>query len=104
MRNHDAVLQDSPAAHRIRSKQVVQFGGISLYDYSNEPFADMTGQINQSDLQSKLVLLMLSFPRLKIIWSSSPYFTAEVFEALKKNQEEPDPFTAVKVGLDPSET
>ena len=64
----------------------------------------MTGQINQTDLQSKLVLLTLSFPRLKIIWSSSPYFTAEVFEELKKNHEEPDPFTAVKVGLDPSET
>jgi len=64
----------------------------------------MTGSINQSDLQSKLVLLALSFPRLKIIWSSSPYFTAEVFEELKKNHEEPDPFAAVKVGLDPSET
>lgn len=64
----------------------------------------MTGTINQTDLQSKLVLLTLSFPRLKIIWSSSPYFTAEVFEELKKNHEEPDPFTAVKIGLDPSET
>src|SRR5271169_236086 len=64
----------------------------------------MTGTINQSDLQSKLVLLTLSFPRLKIIWSSSPYFTAAVFEELKKNHEEPDPFTAVKIGLDPSET
>ena len=64
----------------------------------------MTGSINQSDLQSKLVLLALSFPRLKIIWSSTPYFTAEVFEELKKNHEEPDPFAAVKVGLDPSET
>ena len=29
---------------------------------------------------------------------------AEVFEELKKNHEEPDPFTAVKIGLDPSET
>jgi DNA excision repair protein ERCC-4 len=64
----------------------------------------MTGQISQSDLQSKLVLLTLAFPRLKIIWSSSPFFTAEVFEELKKNHEEPDPFSAVKVGLDPSET
>jgi len=69
-----------------------------------QPFADMSGQINQTDLQSKLVLLTLSFPRLKIVWSSSPYFTAEVFEELKKNQEEPDPFSAVKIGLDPSET
>jgi len=64
----------------------------------------MTGTINQTNLQSKVVLLILAFPRLKIVWSSSPYFTAEVFEELKKNHEEPDPFTAVKLGLDPSET
>jgi DNA excision repair protein ERCC-4 len=68
-----------------------------------QPFADLTGTINQTDLQSKLVLLTLSFPRLKIIWSSSPYHTAEVFEELKKNHEEPDPLAAVRVGLDPSE-
>lgn len=64
----------------------------------------MTGSINPTDLQSKLVLLTLAFPRLKIIWSSSPYFTAEVFEELKKNHEEPDPLAAIKIGLDPSET
>src|SRR5438046_1424777 len=60
----------------------------------------MSGSItSHSDLQSKLVLLTLAFPRLKIIWSSSPYQTAEIFEELKKNQEEPDPIKAVSVGL-----
>ena len=62
---------------------------------------------NASDLQSKLTLLTLAFPRLKIIWSSSPYQTAEIFEELKKQQEEPDPVKAVQVGLvageDPSD-
>ncbi|KAL9101201.1 MAG: hypothetical protein Q9163_003519 [Psora crenata] len=54
---------------------------------------------NPSDLQSKLTLLTLAFPRLKIIWSSSPYQTAEIFEELKKQQEEPDPIKAVQIGL-----
>ena len=54
---------------------------------------------NPSDLQSKITLLTLAFPRLKIIWSSSPYQTAEIFEELKKQQEEPDPIKAVQVGL-----
>ena len=49
---------------------------------------------NPSDLQAKLTLLTLAFPRLKIIWSSSPY-------------QEPDPIKAVQVGLmageDPSD-
>ena len=55
---------------------------------------------NPADVQSKLVLLTLAFPRLKVIWSSSPYQTAEIFEELKKNQDEPDPVKAVRVGLD----
>jgi DNA excision repair protein ERCC-4 len=55
------------------------------------------------DLQSKLVLLTLAFPRLKVIWSSSPYQTAEIFEELKKQQEEPDPLKAVQIGLDDGE-
>ena len=54
---------------------------------------------NPQDLQSKLALLTLAFPRLKIIWSSSPYQTAEIFDELKKQQEEPDPIQAVKIGL-----
>jgi len=69
--------------------------------FNLEPFMDLTANAgaNQTDLQSKLVLLTLSFPNLKIIWSSSPYQTAEIFEELKKNQEEPDPIKAVKMGL-----
>lgn len=47
-----------------------------------------------------LVLLILAFPRLRIIWSSSPYQTAEIFAELKKNAAEPDPLRAVQIGLD----
>ncbi|PYH71091.1 ssDNA endodeoxyribonuclease RAD1 [Aspergillus vadensis CBS 113365] len=50
--------------------------------------------------QHLLVLLTLTFPRLKIIWSSSPYQTAEIFAELKKNNPEPDPIRAVQTGLD----
>ncbi|KAL4956263.1 hypothetical protein BDW69DRAFT_91752 [Aspergillus filifer] len=50
--------------------------------------------------QHLLVLLALAFPRLKIIWSSSPYQTAEIFAELKKNAPEPDPVRAVQIGLD----
>lgn len=75
--------------------------------FTLDPFADhtttMTTAANPSDLQSRLVLLTLAFPRLKVIWSSSPYQTAEIFEELKKNQEEPDPIKAVQIGLNAGE-
>jgi DNA excision repair protein ERCC-4 len=71
--------------------------------FTLDPFADHTTSItpaaNPADLQSKLVLLTIAFPRLKIIWSSSPYQTAEIFEELKKQQDEPDPIKAVQIGL-----
>nr|POE79344.1 dna repair protein rad16 [Quercus suber] len=76
--------------------------------FTLEPFADLSSSIGvstiaSSDLQSKLVLLTLAFPQLRIIWSSSPYQTAEIFEELKKQQEEPDPIRAVQIGLEEGE-
>ncbi|KAF7318149.1 ERCC4 domain-containing protein [Mycena chlorophos] len=51
-------------------------------------------------LQSKLVLLLLSFPRLRIIWASSPHASAEIFADLKQNAYEPDPRVAIAVGAE----
>ena len=57
---------------------------------------------NPKSVQHMLVLLTLAFPRLKIVWSSSPHQTSEIFTELKKNSSEPDPIRAVQIGLDPS--
>ncbi|KAG1811990.1 hypothetical protein EV424DRAFT_1419210 [Suillus variegatus] len=51
-------------------------------------------------IQSKLVLLMLHFPRVRIIWSSSPYGTADIFNDLKANAFEPDPNRAIAIGAE----
>jgi DNA excision repair protein ERCC-4 len=76
--------------------------------FTLEPFSDMQAPANSAisgapDLQSKIVLLTLAFPRLRIIWSSSPYQTAEIFEELKKNAEEPDPRKAASLGAEGGE-
>ncbi|KAI9753383.1 MAG: hypothetical protein M1815_006237 [Lichina confinis] len=71
--------------------------------FTLEPFADLSHSTSASsapsDVQSKLVLLTLAFPALKIIWSSSPYQTATIFMELKKSAPEPDPIRAVQIGL-----
>ncbi|KAI6043131.1 hypothetical protein EDC04DRAFT_2962374 [Pisolithus marmoratus] len=51
-------------------------------------------------LQSKIVLLTLHFPRVRIIWSSSPYATADIFNDLKANSPEPDPSRAIAIGAE----
>ncbi|KAF9804280.1 hypothetical protein IEO21_09434 [Rhodonia placenta] len=53
-----------------------------------------------ASIQAKLVLLTLTFPRVRIIWSSSPYATAEVFRDLKAHAAEPDPARALAVGAE----
>ncbi|GAA6044561.1 hypothetical protein JCM8097_006747, partial [Rhodosporidiobolus ruineniae] len=55
------------------------------------------------DLRSKLVLLTISFPKLRIMWSSSPYQTVEIFRDLKQNRDEPDSDKAVLVGVEEGE-
>lgn len=64
---------------------------------SGPPDADM---IESTSIQSKLVLLTLTFPRVRIIWSSSPYVTAEIFADLKNNIAQPDPKKAALVGAE----
>ena len=79
----------------------------TLDTFGTDHTTALSAASNPQDLQSKIALLTLAFPRLKIIWSSSPYQTAEIFEELKKQQEEPDPIKAVQIGLiggeDPSD-
>ncbi|KAI9809328.1 MAG: hypothetical protein M1825_002620 [Sarcosagium campestre] len=71
--------------------------------FTLDPFADFSKGTSAtsapSDLQSKLVLLSIAFPQLRIVWSSSPYQSALIFAELKKSAEEPDPIAASRVGL-----
>ncbi|RLV91508.1 DNA repair protein RAD1 [Spathaspora sp. JA1] len=56
----------------------------------------------QQNIQSKLVSLVMAFPKLKIIWSSSPYETAQIFLELKSNQAEPEVSAAMDKGVNRS--
>lgn len=59
---------------------------------------------NNSNIMQKLQLLTIHFPRLKIVWSPSPYATAQLFEEIKRNKDQPNPETVTKAGLeDPSQ-
>ncbi|KAG8694657.1 hypothetical protein FRC09_009707 [Ceratobasidium sp. 395] len=52
------------------------------------------------DIQNKLVLLTLAFPQLRVIWSSSPYATADIFADFKSGNREPDPAFAISIGAE----
>ncbi|KAJ3123807.1 hypothetical protein HK100_011478 [Physocladia obscura] len=58
------------------------------------------GPAGGDDLNSKLALLVITFPKLRIVWSSSPGATAEIFEDLKKDQKEPSLEEAMAIGVE----
>uniref|UniRef100_G1RGV8 DNA repair endonuclease XPF n=1 Tax=Nomascus leucogenys TaxID=61853 RepID=G1RGV8_NOMLE len=57
-------------------------------------------EISSNDISSKLTLLTLHFPRLRILWCPSPHATAELFEELKQNKPQPDAATALAITAD----
>ncbi|KAM8934621.1 DNA repair endonuclease XPF [Pelodytes ibericus] len=74
----------------------------------NKPFSltaknSIHQEISVNDITSKMTLLTLHFPRLRILWCASPYATAELFEELKQNRPQPDAATAMAITCD-SET
>lgn len=46
--------------------------------------------LSPSDLISKLVLLLLHHPKLKLLWTSGPKLTCDIFYDLKRNEPNPD--------------
>lgn len=72
--------------------------------FSLQAKSSLSHDISLQNTTSKLTLLTLHFPKLKILWCHSPYSTAELFDELKGNRPEPDAAVAMTVGLDPMST
>uniref|UniRef100_A0A5K3FGQ0 DNA repair endonuclease XPF n=1 Tax=Mesocestoides corti TaxID=53468 RepID=A0A5K3FGQ0_MESCO len=51
--------------------------------------ADAQVDLGARNLMSKLVLLIIHFPNLRVLWSVTPYCTAELFTELKLGRSEP---------------
>ncbi|PIN08691.1 Structure-specific endonuclease ERCC1-XPF, catalytic component XPF/ERCC4 [Handroanthus impetiginosus] len=70
--------------------------------FSFQSASEIGDDVTPNSIISKLSLLVLHFPRLRIVWSRSLHATAEIFTMLKANQDEPDEAKAIRVGV-PSE-
>ncbi|KAF8925803.1 hypothetical protein BGZ58_000472 [Dissophora ornata] len=71
--------------------------------FSLQDKSEIRSDIAVTELSSKLVLLTIAFPTLKLIWSSSVHATVEIFEDLKRSEDEPDAAQAQAVGVDPEQ-
>ncbi|KAM6250071.1 DNA repair endonuclease XPF [Porphyrio hochstetteri] len=68
--------------------------------FSLIPRGSLHQEISSNDITSKITLLTLHFPKLRILWCPSPHATAELFEELKQNYPQPDAETAMAVTAD----
>jgi DNA excision repair protein ERCC-4 len=63
---------------------------------------DIGPDIRNDSICSKMVLLVIHIPELRLLWSRSPYETLKIFKTLKANHEEVDVDRAVAIGSNES--
>ncbi|CAO3594824.1 unnamed protein product [Absidia cylindrospora] len=68
--------------------------------FSLQNVLDMKENIVATDLSSKITLLTLAFPTLRIIWSSSPQETTLIFKQIKEGHDEPNVDDAASMGVE----
>jgi DNA excision repair protein ERCC-4 len=60
-------------------------------------------EIRTDSVCSKMALLTMHFPQLRLLWSRSPHETLRIFRELKKNHDEVDVEKAAEIGRNESE-
>jgi len=63
---------------------------------------DINGEIRNDAISSKLSLLVIHFPKLRILWSRGPYSTLKIFKKLKEKHNEPNFDKAIGIGSNDS--
>ncbi|GFN96743.1 DNA repair endonuclease xpf, partial [Plakobranchus ocellatus] len=65
--------------------------------FSLQAKSSVSGDISLQDVTSKLAMLTMHFPKLRLLWCPSPYATAELFEELKAGRPQPSAEIALSV-------
>ncbi|KAF9140466.1 hypothetical protein BGX30_006479 [Mortierella sp. GBA39] len=89
---------EAMTVHYTRPVLLIEFDEDKSFSLQDK--ADIRADISVTELSSKLVLLTLAFPSLRLIWSSSVHSTVDIFEDLKRSEDEPDMQQAQAVGVD----
>jgi DNA excision repair protein ERCC-4 len=66
--------------------------------FSLQDVSELGSEITATNIVSKLTLLILHYPSLRILWSRSPHATVDLFKIIKKYQDEPDMEAAAALG------
>ncbi len=67
-------------------------------NFALQTSSELGGEIRVDAITSKLAMLTMTFPMLRILWSRSPHETLKIFKKLKRNHQEVDVDKAVEIG------
>lgn len=71
-------------------------------NFSLQTTSELGGEIRNDSISTKLTLLTMVFPKLRLLWSRSPHETLKIFKKLKRNHQEVDVDKAVEIGSNES--
>jgi len=98
--NNGRLYSQATAMTRFYTKPMLLIEFEAEQSFSLQGKLYMSRDVQSSDLMSRLQLLTIHFPKLRILWSPSPHATAELVEELKKGREEPEAAKAATLGVD----
>ena len=67
-------------------------------NFALQTSSELGGEVRVDAITSKLAMLTMTFPMLRILWSRSPHETLKIFKKLKRNHQEVDVDKAVEIG------
>ena len=71
---------------------LIEFDANKAFSFQSRGIAG--SKMSLKDLNQKLALLLLHFPKLRLAWCSSPAVSAQLFHELKMSRDQPDPHKA----------
>jgi DNA excision repair protein ERCC-4 len=71
--------------------------------FSLQNASDLGHEIKSDSISSRLAVLTLHCPKLRLLWSRGPHETLKLFKALKQNHDDVDVLKAVDIGKSESE-
>jgi DNA excision repair protein ERCC-4 len=79
---------------------LIEFDPMKTFSLQN--VNEIGPDIRLDSICSKMSLLIMHFPKLRLLWSKSPHETLRIFKSLKANHEEVDVEKAVAIGSNES--
>lgn len=102
--NNGRLYTQCVAMTRFYRKAILLIEFDETKSFSLQAQQSLKDEVSLQNTSSKLTLLTIHFPQLRIIWSQSPHLTAEIFEELKAGSKEPDSRVAITIGVDHDES